>query len=52
VTAGQKNTDDESSRAAGPPPVHTDPSIDDEEAWEGFALDASVFRSGGDHRDE
>jgi len=29
-----------------------DPDANEDEAWEGFALDTSIFRSGGGHREE
>jgi len=45
----QTNKDDGTQGTRAPGPVHADPVTDEDEdeAWEGFALDASVFRSGG-----
>lgn len=47
---GQKNEDDGTQGASAPGPVHADPGVDEDEAWEGFALDVSVFRSGDGHQ--
>ncbi len=51
VIASPNDNDDGGQGAQAPEPFHTDFGADEDEAWEGFALDATVFRSGG-HKEE
>lgn len=48
----EKENDYGTRGAEAPKPLHADPGTLEDEAWEGFALDASVFRSGGTHQQD
>jgi hypothetical protein len=56
MVTDQKNTNDKATQPGTPAPTHTNPdvdeSVDEDDAWEGFTLDASIFRSGGDYEEE
>lgn len=48
--AGQSDNDDGAQGAAAPEQLLAPLDDVEDEAWEGFALDASVFRSGDGHQ--
>jgi hypothetical protein len=52
VIADQGDKDDGTEGAEAPEPPAADPIADVDEAWEGFALDASVFRSPGGRKED
>ncbi len=55
IIPATKNEDDGTNEDDAPEQVHADPvhadsTVDGDEAWEGFVLDARVFRSGRRHQ--